>query len=762
MPREIKTTLALDGEAKFKAGIKAIDQELRVMGSELGAVTSGYDKNNASMKDLKAKGDVFAKQIEQQKIKQEALNGAVKDAAAAFDKAAAEAKAAAEKYGENSKEAQKAADAVSLAEKKLNDYKIQANSATKSLNQMQSAQDANVKAIKEMQNAKFSKIADGFKNIASAAGQTASGIASVAAKAFAGYATAATGAGTALFGLSSKAGAAADDINTMSKVTGLSTAEIQKLQYASELIDVDVDTVTKSMAKLTKNMSSAKGGSKETSEAFAQLGVSVTDSNGQLRSNQDVFAESIKALGTVENATERDALAMKLFGKSAQELNPLILGGADQLKNLGDQADAAGLIMSQNALDNMNSFNDSLDILKSNAAASGNIIGGTFAGKFKAFTDIIGGAIPGISTSFAQLFNGGDMTANTAAFTEKLTTFGKVILTKIAESLPQMLAGFNGVIIGIVTAITNTLPQTMTTILPALITGFDGLVSGLVAQIPVLLPALIDGGITLFLGLLNSLESVINQLMPMLPDLITKICDTLINNLPAIIDAGFNILIGLITGIVNAIPTLIVKVIELIPVIIKSLLDNLPKIIEAGIQIITALATGLPQAIPAVVKALPEIIGAIIDTILNTNWLDIGVQILKGIAAGLIEGVKAIADTIKNVAQSVVDGFKNFFGIHSPSRVFRDEVGKYLAQGVGVGFTDEMLNVAADMRNAVPTNFDIVTRSNAAVRSTAPGTANGGGNFYQTNYVARALTQHERYLLRRSGGQLAANGGVGY
>jgi phage-related minor tail protein len=160
------------------------------------------------------------------------------------------------------------------------------------------------------------------------------------------------------------AGEFADEINTLAKQTGLSVEEIQKFKYASDRIDVSLETLTGSMAKLTRNMNSARDGNKATSEAFDALGVSVVDSNGKLRDNNDVFQEAIKALGEVENATERDALAMAIFGKSAQDLNPLILGGADALKTMGDEAKAAGLIMSQDTLDKANQFSDGMDELK--------------------------------------------------------------------------------------------------------------------------------------------------------------------------------------------------------------------------------------------------------------------------------------------------------------------------------------------------------------------------------------------------------------
>lgn len=180
--------------------------------------------------------------------------------------------------------------------------------------------------------------------------------------------SAAAGAAAAgMVGLAVKAGQTADDLNTLSKVTGLTTETLQKFQYASDVIDVSMETLTGSLAKLTRSMGNAQKGTKTSEEAFAKLGVKITDTNGRLRDNEEVFYEVINALSKVRSETERDAIAMELFGRSAQELNPLILGGADALKELGDEAERAGLILSQEALDSINEFNDEIDVLKATA-----------------------------------------------------------------------------------------------------------------------------------------------------------------------------------------------------------------------------------------------------------------------------------------------------------------------------------------------------------------------------------------------------------
>ncbi len=178
--------------------------------------------------------------------------------------------------------------------------------------------------------------------------------------------TAAVTAGiiTALGGVTMSAANTADELNTLSKVTGLSTEELQRFNYASALIDVSTDTLQGSLKKLVRNMQTASSGTGDAYEAFRALGVTITDSAGQLRSNEEVFYDVIDALGRVENVTQRDAYAMNIFGKSAQDLNPLIIAGSDALKEYGDQAERMGLVFDQNTLDKLNEANDKIDVAK--------------------------------------------------------------------------------------------------------------------------------------------------------------------------------------------------------------------------------------------------------------------------------------------------------------------------------------------------------------------------------------------------------------
>ena len=186
-----------------------------------------------------------------------------------------------------------------------------------------------------------------------------------AGQAMRGLSTAAAAVTAAIGALTVKSSKWADDLNTMSKRYSLGTDELQKYAAASELVDVDVETIAKSHVKLEKTMLSASKGTGASAEAFEKLGVDVTNADGSLRDGDSVWQETIAALGQMSNETERDALAMQLMGKSATNLNPLIEDGGETYKNFADTLAKYNLdFVDQDMLDQANQFNDALDTMK--------------------------------------------------------------------------------------------------------------------------------------------------------------------------------------------------------------------------------------------------------------------------------------------------------------------------------------------------------------------------------------------------------------
>lgn len=181
----------------------------------------------------------------------------------------------------------------------------------------------------------------------------------------------------------------ADDLLTLSTQTGLTTDQLQEFEYASELVDVSTDTLQGSLVKLTNNMQTAATGTGSAAEAFKTLKVKVADSQGHLKNNYDVFLQTIDALGKMKNETERDALAMDIFGKSATDLNPLIEAGGGKLKELAEQAHEVGYVVDNETLQSFGELDDAMQKLDKQGDAVKRSFAEALLPIITAFVDVI-------------------------------------------------------------------------------------------------------------------------------------------------------------------------------------------------------------------------------------------------------------------------------------------------------------------------------------------------------------------------------------
>lgn len=207
-----------------------------------------------------------------------------------------------------------------------------------------------------------------------------------------GLSAAAAGVVTAIGGAAYKAAQTADELNTLSKQTGISTDDLQKMAYAADLVDVSVDTIAGSMTKLRKGMASS---SKSVEAAFSAIGVATRDADGQLRDSNEVFYEVLEGLSQIANETERDTLAMEIFGRSADQLAPIIDDGGAALRELGQEAQDLGIILDEETLNSLNEVNDSVDRLKARATGE---IAKAGAKAMETLAPVLDGIIDKVST----------------------------------------------------------------------------------------------------------------------------------------------------------------------------------------------------------------------------------------------------------------------------------------------------------------------------------------------------------------------------
>ena len=430
------------------------------------------------------------------------------------------------------------------------------------------------------------------------------------------------GAVEGLAGMVTDAAGAADEILTLSTQTGLSTDQIQKFQYASELIDVPLETLTGSLSKLTKSMASAQGGTGDAADTFAELGVAVTNADGSLRDNEDVFKDTIAALGKIDNETERDAKAMKIFGKSAQDLNPLIVNGADALEQYGEEAEKAGLILSEGELsdlgsvdDNINRLTQSIDMAKSKLVSS-------FAEPVSEALNVAVGSVQRLSQAFAE--------GGWEGLAQELGSVVTDAVNYMTEHLDEVTS--------FATTLVTTLVKGISTALPSIGQAAADIVVALVEMLAECLPQLATSAVDMVMTLVENLLS---------PE-----------SLQAIVGAALDLVVNLATGLVDAIP----KIVERLPEIITGIIDGLlapemiAKIIQAGIDLIVNLVGNIPEIVAGLVMAIPQIITDFVDGFFDPDNLqefwDLGVDLINEIWAGM----KSVAKTVGNWLASQFTG----------------------------------------------------------------------------------------------------------
>ena len=734
---QIKTSIDLTGEKEYRAACNSINSSLREINSEMKLATAEFADNASGAEALTKKQEILQKQLAEQAKKAEAAEEALK------------------------KMREAGIDPTDPAYQKM-----QTN-----LNNTKAEMAKTEKQIKSTsEELKSSKVNW------EAVGETVGKVGKAFGAALAALGAAAVGAASALAGLTVSASNYADDLITQATFTRQTTDDLQKYAYAARFIDVEVNTLTKSMAKNIKSMDSARKGSAAYADAYKKLGVSVTDANGELRNSNDVYWDCIDALGSIQNETERDALTMQLFGKSAQELNSVIEAGSEAFKELGDEAEQMGFILSEDAVNRLGAFNDKLQVLQAGAEGLKN------AASLIAlpFLDTLAGEGIPIMTKFSKAVMDaeGDVTKMADALGEGISDVLNLIVEKlpelidmgvqmvtslisgivsnaptiasaavqivetlvegIAELLPLLIEGAAQLIAGLATGLAKSLPKLVPTIvdvvlkivqtlidnIPLLIDAalqlITGLAQGIINAIPVIvaalpqvisslidgllsaIPQIIQAGIDLLTALVAALPEIIAAIVEAIPQIIDGIITALTENIPLIIQAGIDLLVALI----QALPEIIVTIVQAIPQIISSivnaLIGNIDQIIMAGVQLFVALIQNLPTIIVEIVKAVPQIVSGIVQAFasLGGEMINAGANLLHGLWEGISGAASWLWEKVSGWASSLVSGIKDFFGIHSPSTVFA-EIGGNMADGVGVGFTDNMGGVEGDMTAAM-------------------------------------------------------------
>ena len=443
---KIGASIVLDGEKEFKSAVTACNKKLATMRSELGLVKERYAENANSLTALQEKNTVLTNILNMQKSKQESVRvglehaektqqkvseslGKLKQeyqlAQDGMNKMKASSSGTDKELEKQEKRVKELAQAIEKGERnydtasrRVDSWRTQLNRAQTQVLKANHAVQQNEKYMHEAENAtdKCAKSLDQYgKKAKNVFAETNTYKDSLKANVVGNFISnrlndvknVVKSVGESAVSSAKNVGLYADDMNTLSTQTGVATDTLQELKYMEDLVDVSLEQVTGSMAKNIKSMSKAKTGSATYVKAYERLAVSVTDANGNLRDSEDVYWDVIDALGNVANETERNSLAMTIFGKSAQTLNPLIAQGSAGINELKKEAQSVGAVLSQDTLDAMNAVNDQFDRLSAQSDALKREIGVELAPSILSAATEIGTAIQENKEDLINLASGG-------------------------------------------------------------------------------------------------------------------------------------------------------------------------------------------------------------------------------------------------------------------------------------------------------------------------------------------------------------------
>lgn len=672
----------------FKGGITEMNSSIRVIESGFKATAASLGDWGRSVDGLEARNKALTGQIEIQRVKVKALK---------------------DEY--NNLSASGKASALALAQQQ-----IKINQATEALNKNEAELRQNKTAmdgLKEPAKAAGREVAElgkkaeqtgGKFNFLKSTMQGIGGVAKFVGGMVAGLATTTVAAGLGIGGMVYKTAQTADALVDLSNKTGISTTRLQELAYVGGQVGTDVDTVAGSLAKLTRNMGTVANNPKgDAAQAFKTLGVAVTDTNGKLLDSESVFYSTIDALGKIENETERDVLAMAVFGKSAMELNPLIKATSEEVARLSRESHEMGAVMSDENVQAAAELADQMDGLKNSAKG----IGMTLASAFLPLTGGVLDVVSGYVGRFAGIVKGAD--GDIGKMSAGISSMVMDIVRIAASQGPKMLEAGLTIVQGLITAIIGALPQ----LLPAAISMITALISFLGQNLPLLmqagmlilvtlingilplLPMLIETGLQVLIALIQGISAAIPTLIPTIVQVMLTIVQTLIENLPLLIGAAIQLIMALVTGLIAALPILIEQAPAIIGALVSGLITAIPMLLTAAVQIPGQLVAGIIQALPQLWQAGKGMINEVIKAASggNEDLESIGNEIVNGVWAGIQAGAATFYENVMNFFKGLIDAVKKFLGIASPSKEFA-WLGEMSAAGYGNALTKGMKRVA--------------------------------------------------------------------
>lgn len=334
---------------------------------------------------------------------------------------------------------------------------------------------------------------------------------------------------------------------------------------------------------------------------------------------------------------------------------------------------------------------------------------------------IVGGDIASLGQNLIGAINAGMQ--NATGFLETATTFINGFSQGLLQKLPDLLN--KGV------TIANGIVQGVLTNLPALVAAGVDFINSLISGIGQAFPMIMQAGNEIEISLITGLMSALPDLIAGAGEIMVSLLDAFLTYIPQGLEMGFQFLASMAQGLLNNAPAILASIATVLANLLAKIASHLPQLLQAGIELIAKLAVGLIRAIPQVVAKIPQIIMSIVNAFARHDWGSIGLNIIKGIGNGLRNAAGFLIDAARDAARRALDAAKSFLGISSPSKLFANEVGRWIPPGIAQGIEKNMSpleNTIADMKALASNDFDAAMSLSADAAPSQPGVTPDGGN----------------------------------
>ena len=503
------------------------------------------------------------------------------------------------------------------------------------------------------------------------------------------------------------------------------TAMIDMSDNANKM-GTDIETIQQTYQSLARgnyamldNLKLGYGGTKSEMERLIQDANKVKQANGEMGDlSIDKFSDVVQAIHIMQEQ-------MGISGTTAKEAATTIEGSVGMMK-------AAW----QNWL---------AELGKDNADING---------LTKQLVESVGTVIHNVGPRIAQIITG-----ITAALPQLFSSLGSTLPALVMQILPPVLGALGQLgtmlLTSATTWITTSLPKLLTQFqswvtsnLPSFLQTGLTMVTNLLQGIVQALPQIASTAVIVLTTLLDGLSAQLPKLIPIGINAVLNLVQGILNNLPQIIDSGLKLILGLAQGLINALPDLVGKAPILIGQLVGGIINRLPQILQAGVQLLGALANGFISSVPRLIGSIPGMVGQIMHGFTSVNWGSVGLNIITGIATGIAGAAGRLVTAAVNAANNALNWVKRKLGIHSPSRVFRDQVGEMIGEGMAVGIDESASKVkkaAGRLTGILPSqdaSYSVgVANASRGVNAAAYGNGGSVTNITQTfNYPAIAPT----------------------